>query len=58
MSNGMESTPQEGTVAESLKEEKTKSEANGSAPVPPSTPPIGSWPSAAGGLGPDDENIL
>jgi transcriptional adapter 3 len=39
------------------KKKKTKSEANGSATVPPSTPPIGSWPSAAG-LGPDDENIL
>jgi transcriptional adapter 3 len=26
-------------------------------PPPPSTPPIGAWPSAAG-LGPDDENML
>jgi hypothetical protein len=54
----MESTPQEDTVAKSLKEEKIKSKANGSAPVLPSTPPIGSWPLAASRLSPDDENIL
>jgi transcriptional adapter 3 len=39
------------------KKKKAKSEANGSAPAPSSTPPIGTWPSAAG-LGPDDENAL
>jgi len=40
------------------KKKKAKSETNGaSAPAPPSTPPIGAWPSAAG-LGPDDEYML
>jgi transcriptional adapter 3 len=40
------------------KKKKAKSETNGAAaPAPPSTPPIGSWPSAVG-LGPDDENLL
>jgi transcriptional adapter 3 len=39
------------------KKKKAKSETNGSVPPPPSTPPIGAWPSAAG-LGPDDENML
>ena len=40
------------------KKKKAKSETNGAAPpAPPSTPPIGAWPSAAG-LGPDDENWL
>jgi len=38
------------------KKKKAKGEANG-APAPPSTPPIGAWPSAAG-FGPDDENTL
>jgi transcriptional adapter 3 len=38
------------------KKKKAKSDTNG-APAPPSTPPIGAWPSAAG-LGPDDENLL
>ncbi|KAI9453740.1 histone acetyltransferases subunit 3-domain-containing protein [Russula earlei] len=39
------------------KKKKAKSEVNGTAPAPASTPPIGAWPSAAG-LGPDDENTL
>lgn len=40
------------------KKKKAKSETNGAvAPAPPSTPPIGAWPSAAG-LGPDDEYML
>jgi len=39
------------------KKKKAKGEANGAAPTPASTPPIGAWPSAAG-LGPDDENKL
>jgi transcriptional adapter 3 len=38
------------------KKKKAKSDTNG-APAPPSTPPIGAWPSAAG-LGPDDEHQL
>ena len=40
------------------KKKKAKSETNGtSVPAPPTTPPIGAWPSAAG-LGPDDEYML
>ena len=40
------------------KKKKAKSDTNGAgAPAPPSTPPVGAWPSAAG-LGPDDENLL
>jgi len=40
------------------KKKKVKSDTNGAgAPAPPSTPPIGAWPSAAG-LGPDDEHLL
>ena len=39
------------------KKKKAKSETNGAAPAPSGTPPIGTWPSAAG-LGPDDENML
>jgi transcriptional adapter 3 len=39
------------------KKKKAKSETNGTAPAPSGTPPIGTWPSAAG-LGPDDENML
>jgi transcriptional adapter 3 len=38
------------------KKKKAKSDTNG-APAPPSTPPIGAWPSAAG-LGPDDDFLL
>ena len=38
------------------KKKKAKSDPNG-APAPPSTPPIGAWPSATG-FGPDDENML
>jgi transcriptional adapter 3 len=39
------------------KKKKAKSDTNGAAPAPSGTPPIGTWPSAAG-LGPDDENTL
>jgi transcriptional adapter 3 len=39
------------------KKKKAKSDTNGGAPAPPSTPPIGAWPSATG-LGPDDEHQL
>ena len=39
------------------KKKKAKTDTNGAALAPPSTPPIGAWPSATG-LGPDDENQL
>jgi transcriptional adapter 3 len=40
------------------KKKKAKSDTNGAgAGAPPSTPPIGTWPSSTG-LGPDDENLL